>query len=181
MGIARGYQDRECAECPHPSGTLAGFGIEGVSAPTPQTEIVPRVEFSNLQDLGRNVWNVTNKNAVHEQDASTTWVMADLGSKLTLANIGSTLQGNGSVAELVGVFFADNDQRFAMHTLSDHAAIATNAETMVKGVLSDKSRVEFEGLIRVRPKAQQTASFLSDHTLLLSKECRAESIPIPAS
>jgi FeS assembly protein SufB len=136
-----------------------------------------RVEFSNVQDLGRNVWNVTNKNAVHEQDASTTWVMADLGSKLTLANIGSTLQGNGSVTELVGVFFADKDQRFAMHTLSDHAAIATNAETMVKGVLTDKSRVEFEGLIRVRPKAQQTASFLSDHTLLLSSECRAESIP----
>ena len=136
-----------------------------------------RVEFSNVQDLGRNVWNVTNKNAVHEQDASTTWVMADLGSKLTLANVGSTLQGNGSVTELVGVFFADNDQRFAMHTLSDHAAIATNAETMVKGVLTDKSRVEFEGLIRVRPKAQQTASFLSDHTLLLSSECRAESIP----
>src|SRR6059058_2189102 len=136
-----------------------------------------RVEFSNLQDLGLNVWNVTNKNAVHEQDASTTWVMADLGSKLTLANIGSTLQGNGSVSELVGVFFTDHDQRFTMNTLSDHAAIATNAETMVKGVLTGKSRVEFEGLIRVRPKAQQTASFLSDHTLLLSSECRAESIP----
>jgi len=55
--------------------------------------------------------------------------------------------------------------------------VATNAETLVKGVLSGKSRVEFEGMIRVRPKAQQTASFLSDHTLLLSNECRAESIP----
>ena len=32
-------------------------------------------------------------------------------------------------------------------------------------------------MIRVQPKAQQTASFLSDHTLLLSAECRAESIP----
>jgi Fe-S cluster assembly protein SufD len=136
-----------------------------------------RVEFSNMQDLGQNVWNVTNKNAVHEKDASVTWVMADLGSKVTLANIGATMCGNGSVAELVGVFFADHDQRFSMHTLSDHAALATNAETLVKGVLTDQSRVEFEGMIRVQPKAQQTASFLSDHTLLLSNECRAESIP----
>jgi len=64
-----------------------------------------------------------------------------------------------------------------MKTLSDHDAIATNAETLVKGVLTDRSRVEFEGMIRVQPKAQQTASFLSDHTLLLSAECRAESIP----
>ena len=135
------------------------------------------VEFSNMQDLGQNVWNVTNKNAIHEKDASVTWVMADLGSKVTLANIGATMSGNGSVAELVGVFFTDHDQRFSMKTLSDHAALATNAETLVKGVLTDQSRVEFEGMIRVRPKAQQTASFLSDHTLLLSKECRSESIP----
>jgi Fe-S cluster assembly protein SufD len=136
-----------------------------------------RVEFSNMQDLGQNVWNVTTKNAVHDKDGSVTWVVADLGSKVTLANIGATMSGNGSVAELVGVFFADHDQRFSMNTLSDHAAIATNAETLVKGVLTDRSRVEFEGMIRVQPKAQQTASFLSDHTLLLSNECRAESIP----
>jgi FeS assembly protein SufB len=136
-----------------------------------------RVEFSNLQDLGLNVWNVTNKNAIHEKDGSSTWVLADLGSRVNLANIGATLCGNGSVAELVGVFFSDHDQRFAMKTLSDHDAIATNAETLVKGVLTDRSRVEFEGMIRVQPKAQQTASFLSDHTLLLSAECRAESIP----
>jgi FeS assembly protein SufB len=136
-----------------------------------------RVEFSNLQDLGLNVWNVTNKNAIHEKDGSSTWVLADLGSKVNFANIGATLCGNGSVAELVGVFFTDHDQRFTMKTLSDHDAIATNAETLVKGVLTDRSRVEFEGMIRVQPKAQQTASFLSDHTLLLSAECRAESIP----
>ena len=136
-----------------------------------------RVEFSNMQDLGQNVWNVTNKNAIHAKDASVTWVMADLGSKVTLANIGATMRGNGSAAELVGVFFADHDQRFSMHTLSDHAALSTNAETLVKGVLTDRSRVEFEGMIRIQPRAQQTASFLSDHTLLLSNECRAESIP----
>src|SRR6266581_1979642 len=54
-----------------------------------------RVEFSNLQDLGLNVWNVTNKNVVHDKDASSTWVLADLGSKVTLANIGANLCGDG--------------------------------------------------------------------------------------
>jgi FeS assembly protein SufB len=136
-----------------------------------------QVEFSNLQDLGQNVWNITNKNAVHEKDASSTWVMADIGGKVTVENIGSGLSGNGSATELVGVFFTDHDQRISMHTLSDHDAIATNAETMVKGVLTDQSRVDFTGMIRVQPHAQQTASFLADHTLLLSNECRAESIP----
>src|SRR5258706_8605988 len=135
------------------------------------------VEFSNMQDLGQNVWSITNKNAVHEKDGSTTWVLADLGSKVMLSNIGIGLAGNGSAGELVGVFFTDHDQRYSINTLSDHASTATNAETLVKGVLSGESRVEFIGMIRVQPKAQQTASFLSDHTLLLSDKCRAESIP----
>ncbi len=135
------------------------------------------VEASLLQDLGLNVWNITKKNAVHEKDGSTTWVLADLGSRVMLSDVGIGLAGNGSAGELVGVFFTDHDQRYSINTLSDHASTATNAETMVKGVLTDESRVEFTGLIRVRPKAQQTASFLSDHTLLLSDKCRAESIP----
>jgi FeS assembly protein SufB len=136
-----------------------------------------RVEFSNLQDLGQNVWNITNKNAIFETDGSVTFVLADLGAKVNLEYIGAGMLGNGSVAELVGVFFTDHDQRYAINTLSDHASLSTNAETLVKGVLTDSSRVEFDGMIRVRPKAQQTASFLSAHGLLLSKEARCELIP----
>lgn len=135
------------------------------------------VEFSNMQDLGQNVWTITHKNAVHENDGSTTWVLADLGSHAMLSNIGVGLPGNGSAGELVGVFFTDHDQRYSLKTLADHIGTATNAETLVKGVLTGESRVEFDGMIRVRAGAQQTASFLSDHTLLLSDTCRAESIP----
>jgi Fe-S cluster assembly protein SufD len=136
-----------------------------------------RVEFSNVQDLDQNTWNITNKNAIYDKDGSVTFVMADLGAKLSHATIGAGLHGNGSAGELVGVFFTDHDQRYSINTLSDHAALSTNAETLVKGVLTDESRVEFDGMIRVRAKAQQTASFLSAHGLLLSKKARAEFIP----
>ncbi|MBA2284918.1 MAG: SufD family Fe-S cluster assembly protein, partial [Ktedonobacteraceae bacterium] len=97
-----------------------------------------RVEFSTIQDFGLNVWNITNRNAINEKDASITWVMADLGSKLTFADVGSHLVGNGSAAELVGVFFTDHDQRFAINTLANHVGLSTNAETLVKGALTDE-------------------------------------------
>jgi FeS assembly protein SufB len=141
------------------------------------TKNAAHVEFSNLQDLGQNVWHISHKNAAHEKDGSTTWVLADLGSKVMLSNIGVDLLGDGTAGELVGVFFTDNDQRYAIKTLSHHNALNTNAETLVHGVLTGASRVEFDGMIRIEPGAQNTASFLSDHTLLLSDECRAESIP----
>ncbi|MGH2480903.1 MAG: SufB/SufD family protein, partial [Ktedonobacteraceae bacterium] len=132
-----------------------------------------RVEFSNMQDLGQNIWHITHKNAVNAKDGSTTWVLADLGSKVMLSNIGVDLKGDGTAGELVGVFFTDHEQRYAIKTLSHHNALNTNAETLVKGVLTDASRVEFDGMIRIDPGAQNTASVLSDHTLLLSQECRA--------
>jgi FeS assembly protein SufB len=138
---------------------------------------VGRVEFSNLQDLGQNVWHITNKNAIHNNDASVTFVIADLGSKVMHETIGTGLKGNGSAGELVGIFFTDHDQRLAINSLSLHDALSTNAETMVKGVLTDESRVEFDGMIRIQPNAQQTASFLSAHGLMLSKKARAEFIP----
>lgn len=141
------------------------------------TKNAAHVEFSNLQDLGHNVWHITHKNAVNANDGSTTWVLADLGSKVMLSNIGVDLVGNGTAGELVGVFFTDDDQRYSIKTLSHHNALNTNAETLVKGVLTDASRVEFDGMIRIEQGAQNTASFLSDHTLLLSEDCRAESIP----
>jgi Fe-S cluster assembly protein SufD len=141
------------------------------------TKNAAHVEFSNMQDLGQNVWHMTHKNAVHGKDGSTTWVLADLGAKVMVSHIGVELLGDGTAGELVGVFFTDHDQRYAIKTLSHHQALNTNAETLVHGVLTDASRVEFDGMIRIEPKAQHTASFLSDHTLLLSNDCRAESIP----
>jgi FeS assembly protein SufD len=141
------------------------------------TKAAARVEFSNLQDLARNVWHVSHKNAVHEKDGSTTWVLADLGSKVMLSNIGVDLGSDGTAGELVGVLFADRDQRYAIKALSHHNALNTNAETLVHGVLTDEARVEFDGMIRIEPGAQYTASFLSAHTLMLSDDCRSESIP----
>src|SRR5205085_11457937 len=77
------------------------------------------VEFSNMQDLGQNVWNITNKNAVHEKDGSTTWVLADLGSRVMLSDIGVGLSDNGSAGELVDVFLTDNNQRYSINTLTN--------------------------------------------------------------
>jgi hypothetical protein len=52
VGIARNYLNYECAECPHPPGTLASFGIEGVRAFSPQTEIDPQITFTNFAMVG---------------------------------------------------------------------------------------------------------------------------------
>jgi len=57
VGYARGFLRRECAECPHPPGTLASFGIQDVAASTPQTEIDPQVNLVNFATWGDGSFN----------------------------------------------------------------------------------------------------------------------------
>lgn len=57
VGYARSYQLRLCSECPHPPGTLAGFGLQGVRATSPQTEIDPQVTLVNFAGVGDGGFN----------------------------------------------------------------------------------------------------------------------------
>ncbi|HEY7126197.1 MAG TPA: Fe-S cluster assembly protein SufD [Ktedonobacterales bacterium] len=135
------------------------------------------VQFNAVQDFGPGVYNVTTKHGVPEKDSYIHWIVADLGADTTLANLGTTMAGSGSNGDIVGVLFATGKQLIQINTLSEHAALSTSADTLFKGVVDDDARVDFEGLIKVAPGAQQTNSYLSDHTLLLSDQARAESIP----
>ena len=48
---------------------------------------------------------------------------------------------------------------------------------MVKGVLNDSSESVFRGLIKILEKAQNTNSYLSNHSLILSDNAVSNTIP----
>lgn len=156
-----------------PEGTTALFnGVAEIFA-----KDNAHVQFNSVQDFGPGVWNLTTKHGIPEKDGYIHWIVADLGADTTLANLATTMAGSGSNGDIVGVLFATGHQFIQINTLSNHAALSTSAQTYFKGVLDDSARVDFEGLIKVAHGAQQTNSYLSDHTLLLSDDARAEAIP----
>jgi hypothetical protein len=52
VGVTRGFEDKDCADCPHPARTLASLGIQGVGASTRQTEIDPSILLINFGAWG---------------------------------------------------------------------------------------------------------------------------------
>jgi FeS assembly protein SufD len=134
-------------------------------------------EFNSAQMFGPEVTSVSLKRSRPYQDARMLWVQIDLGSRLTFADLGSFLKSNGSQTNFVGVFYADQQQMYQLHTLSSHQALSTTSDVFFKGVLNDRARVAFNGMIRIWPQGQKTNAYLQDHTLHLSDECRSESVP----
>jgi Fe-S cluster assembly protein SufD len=112
-----------------------------------------------------------------ERDATVNSLLVAFGAGLVKTNVESRLVGPGSTSEMLGIVFGDGAQHFDYHTLQEHAAPSTTSDLLYKGVLKDKARSVFSGLIRADHGAQKTNAFQLNRNLILSEGARADSMP----
>jgi Fe-S cluster assembly protein SufD len=144
-------------------------------------ELVPKagaqIRYVNLQDWGRHLWEFGIVRMVLERDATVNSLMVAFGAALVKTNVESRLVGEGSTSEMLGIAFGDGTQHFDYHTLQEHVAPSTTSDLLYKGVLKDKARSVFSGLIRADHGAQKTNAFQLNRNLILSEGARADSMP----
>ncbi len=135
------------------------------------------LRYVGSQRWGRNVYDFHTERAFLGSQTELTLQTIELGSGLSKGRVEAILKGNGASAKLLGLYIADGAQHLDRYTLQDHHGAAGTSDLLFKGVLSEKSRSVFSGLIRVRPNARQTAAYQQNRNLLLSRTARADSIP----
>ncbi|HKV45068.1 MAG TPA: Fe-S cluster assembly protein SufD [bacterium] len=144
-------------------------------------ELIPKggaqIRYVNLQDWARNLWEFGIVRMVLERDATVNSLMVAFGAGLVKTNVESRLVGQGSTSEMLGIAFGDGTQHFDYHTLQEHVAQSTTSDLLYKGVLKDKARSVFSGLIRADHGAQKTNAFQLNRNLILSEGARADSMP----
>lgn len=87
------------------------------------------------------------------------------------------LKGRGAEANIIGIIVGKGAGQFNLHTLQVHEAPETTSNLLVKSVLSDTSRFQYDGAIRVDKLAQKTDAYQRNENLLLSERAYAESKP----
>ena len=144
-------------------------------------ELVPKpgaqIRYVNLQDWGRHLWEFGVVRMILERDATVNSLLVAFGAALVKTNVESRLVGQGSTSEMLGIAFGDGTQHFDYHTLQEHVAPNTTSDLLYKGVLKDKARSVFSGLIRADQGAQKTNAFQLNRNLILSAGARADSMP----
>jgi Fe-S cluster assembly protein SufD len=136
-----------------------------------------QLRYVQLQDYGRNVWNMMTERAVLGRDATLNSLHVTLGSKWSKNSIGSHLRGENALAEMLGIYFGDSDQFFDHHTWQLHESPYATSDLEFKGALRDNARSVYSGLIKVFEGAQKTDAYQQNRNLVLSREARADSIP----
>lgn len=135
------------------------------------------VEVHAVQDWGPNTYNFSKKRAVAERDSNVTWMNGFFGAKLSKTDVDTLFKGEGCEAENLGIFFGGGDQHMDIASNAYHSARYTNSYMLTKGVLRDRASSVYLGLINIDEDGGQTNSFLSEHTLLLSDDARANAKP----
>jgi Fe-S cluster assembly protein SufD len=99
------------------------------------------------------------------------------GGALTRRELHLGLRGTGARCDLNALYMGADSQRFDLRTRVSHEAPGCETRELYKGVLDDRARGVFDGLIRVARGSQQTNAHQTNRNLLLSGEAVVNSIP----
>jgi len=136
-----------------------------------------KLRYVQVQDWGRNVWNFMTERAILGDDSTLNSLQVTLGSRFSKNSIGAHLRGKNSLAEMLGIYFADGDQFFDHHTWQLHESPYATSDLEFKGALKGSARSVYSGLIKVFEGAQKTDAYQQNRNLVLSRTARADSIP----
>ena len=137
-----------------------------------------RATYLQLQNWSRRLWGISHQRAVLDADSQLHWAAAGLGSRLYWTSQDVWLRAPGANSKLFGLNFADGRQHLDYQTRQDHTAPHTESDLLFKGVVLDRARTVFRGVLHLRKEAQQTNAYQATHNLLLSPKARADALPI---
>jgi Fe-S cluster assembly protein SufD len=156
--------------------------LDGLNVIAGAVEVVARehahVRFVDVQRWGPSVQDFATMRATLECGASFQAVLLGLGAALTKSRLDVLLDGEGSRAELLGLFFGDGDQSFDYDTRQDHAAPRTESDLLFKAALAGRSAITWNGVVDVRETASQASANQTSRNLLLSGQASASPTPI---
>jgi Fe-S cluster assembly protein SufD len=136
-----------------------------------------KLEYVSIQNFSPETWHFASHRARVERDAELDWVAGGFGSKKGKIRIENDLAGQGATSRVTGCYFADGGQALDYDTLQAHLAPNTTSDFAFKGVLRDRARAVWRGMISVAKDAQKTNAYQENRNLLLSPDAHADSIP----
>jgi len=135
------------------------------------------VRYASIQEWGAGVTHLAVQRASVGRDADFRSLAIGFGASLSRAEAETVLAAPGGFSEMLGVFFADEDQHFDHRSVQDHVAPNCTSDLLYKGALRDESRAVYSGWVHVRPDAQKTIAMQTSRNIVLSEHAKADAIP----
>lgn len=130
-----------------------------------------RIVFNDIDAKENLLRHVVRKND------HLTWVMLFGENSPSSFKAVVELQGPGAKVQLIGIVIGSGDKQLSLETVQLHKAPLTTSNLLVKSILTDQSKFNYDGTIRVERVAQKTDAYQRNENLILSPQAQAESHP----
>jgi Fe-S cluster assembly protein SufD len=135
------------------------------------------VDYSHIQDLGDNYYDVSMRRGVCENSASLNWITGTLGAQKNKTNAITKLNGEGSESFLYGVMLATEDQHIDSDISTVHDAPYTTDEMLARGVVLDKAKGIFRGVITMEKGSRKAKGSLHEKAMMIGDGAEADAVP----
>jgi len=145
------------------------------------TEVVveegAEVRHVKLQEEGPETVHLSAVEALLRRDARFTHRSVSIGASTGRTETRVKLAGRGACCDLSGVYLGRGTQVADQLTLVDHAVPHGTSRQVYKGILDDRARGVFNGLVIVRKDAQGTSAEQQNRNLVLTGTAEAHTRP----
>jgi Fe-S cluster assembly protein SufD len=154
-------------------------GARAISVPQVEIDIAQsgRLRLLALQEMSLDSTNVVQLRARLGRDATLRLGEVGLGGDLARLDMAVDLDGQGSSADIVGVFFGHREQVLDYRMVLNHRGPKSTSNVLLKGAVEDASQSVFSGLVRIEKPAIGASAFETNRNLVLSPDAKANSIP----
>ncbi len=135
------------------------------------------IHHVKIQKEDRRARHIGSQRNLILRDGRVHSTLIDIGGQQARQATSAQLLQEGSEVDLQGVFFGQRDQRTDVWTRVDHMVPHCRSNELFKGIMDDKARGAFTGLVRVHPGAHHTESEQENRNLLLSREAHIDASP----
>lgn len=87
------------------------------------------------------------------------------------------LAATGIELFIYGLFTGKNADEYHIETIQHHTAPGSLSDLLIKGVFEDKSKLIYQGLIRLEKTAQQSHAYQKNQNLIMSPDVFVDSRP----
>ncbi len=135
------------------------------------------LEHYKVQQEGLKGWHLATTHFRLGRSSTATSQNISLGGGFVRNDTVAELMGEGGDLTLNGLYLTRGTQFVDNHMRVEHVAPSCHSYELYKGILEEKSRAVFSGLIHVHPGAQKTDGKQANRNLILSPEALVNTNP----
>ena len=159
---------------------LSGDDLEMVSNGVVEVFAKPgaHVHVASVHNLGKRSTGLVYRRAITEQDARVEWVIGELNSGNSVADIHSVLKGNGSSSDTKVISVGAGEQKMNLTTRANHFGRSTPSEMITRAVMKDEATAIINGITKIEKGATGANGEQTERVLMLSRRARGDANPI---